>query len=311
MQTVLITGGTGLIGNALTKALVKKNYRVIILSRNNDDYKNKTENVTYAHLDVEKQQIDDAAIAAADYIIHLAGANVAEKRWTEKRKKEIVDSRVNSGKLLMNAIKKSNHHIKAFVSASAIGWYGSDPTIPNPEPFTEVANHANDFLGNACYLWEQSVSPVENMHIRLVILRTGIVLSNKGGAFAQFKKPLKAGVAGVLGNGNQVISWIHIDDMVALYIAAIENDNFKGIYNAVAPAPVNNRILMKELAVTQNGKKYITIPVPAFMLKIGLGEMSAEILKSATVSAQKLQQQGFLYQYPIISSAIAALVHNE
>jgi uncharacterized protein len=302
MSTVLITGGTGLIGRALTKELINKGYAVIILTRDKSRHK-AAGNISYAEWNVEKQTIDKNAVAKADFIIHLAGANVAEGRWTEKRKKEIVNSRVQSGTLIVKAIKETPNTIKAVVSTSAIGWYGPDPQVPNPKPFVESDSAANNFLGTTCRQWEASIQPVMEAGKRLVILRTGIVLSNDGGAYAEFKKPLNLGIASVLGNGKQVISWIHITDLVRLYIDAIENNQLNGVYNAVAPNPVNNKTLVSEMA-RQRKKFHIKAPVPAFVLKTMLGEMSVEVLKSATVSSRKIESTGFQFMFSDIRTAI-------
>lgn len=310
MPTILITGGTGLVGKALTKALLQNGYEVTILTRDKSKTK-PTPGITYAEWNVEKQTIDEAAVANADYIIHLAGAGVADKRWTKERKQEIVDSRVKSGELLCKTLQKNNDKLKAFISASAIGWYGPDPQIPNPRPFTEEAPHYNDYLGNTCYQWEQSVQPIKDLGKRLVILRTGIVLSNEGGALQEFKKPLKFGVASIMGNGKQFVSWIHIDDLVQLYITALENENYTGIYNAVAPSPVDNEHLITELAQQTKGKFYTKLPVPAFALKLVLGEMSIEVLKSATVSAQKLLDDYFHFKFSTITAAMADLAKSD
>ena len=302
MATVLITGGTGMIGKALTKALQEKNYHVIILSRGKKTAT--TDTVQYATWDVEKQTIDEQAIAKADYIIHLAGAGVADKRWTEKRKEEIVRSRVDSGKLLVNSIAKIPNTIKAVISSSAIGWYGADPIIPNPLPFKETDPSDDEFLGTTCKQWEEAIEPVTELGKRLVKLRTGIVLSKEGGALVEFKKPLRVGVAAILGNGKQVISWIHIDDLVKMYIAAIENKKMDGAYNAVAPFPVSNKELTLALAKIKKRKFFIPIHVPSFVLKMVIGEMSIEVLKSATVSADRILQTGFQFTYPAIKEAL-------
>jgi len=305
MATILITGGTGLIGTAISKSLLDKGYNVIILTRKqNLPAKG---NLRYAYWNIEQQHIDSDAIAASDHIIHLAGAGVAEKRWTDKRKKEIVDSRVQSSELLIKALKEVPNQVRSVVSASAIGWYGPDPAIPNPDPFVEEDKADDGFLGRTCLQWEQSIDPVKQLGKRLVKLRTGIVLSSEGGALEEFKKPLKLGVATILGSGNQMVSWIHIDDLVRLYIRSVEDEKIEGVFNAVAPKPVSNRELVLQLAKEVKGKFYIPMYVPSFMLKLVLGEMSIEVLKSATVSCNKVRIVDFTFVYPTVEAAIASI----
>lgn len=303
MATVLITGGTGMIGKALTKELLQRQHRVIVLTRK---AKPESGGITYKKWNPENGSIDETAIREADYIIHLAGANVAEKRWTVKRKQEIVDSRVKSGELLVESIRNIPNKIKAVVSASAIGWYGPDPQIPNAKPFVETDPADDAFLGKTCQLWEHAIRPVQDLGIRLVTFRIGIVLSNEGGAYAEFKKPLKFGIASILGSGKQVVSWIHISDLVQLFITALENENLNGVYNAAAPHPVSNKELILAIA-KQRGKFFIPIPVPSPALKIALGEMSIEVLKSATVSSSKIEGAGYNFTYPNVVDAVKEL----
>ncbi len=308
MPTVLITGGSGLVGKALSKLLVERNYEVIIVGRKLPKEKDKPQNISYAIWNIENQTIDEDAIKRADYIVHLAGAGVADKRWTDKRKKEIVESRTKSSALIIKAISEISNNIKAVVSASAIGWYGPDLLIPNPKPFTENDKADTSFLGETCRLWEQSIEPLNTTNKRLIILRTGIVLSNDGGALAEFKKPVKLGVAGILGNGKQVLSWIHINDLCRMYADAIANENMRGVYNAVAPNPVDNKTLTLELATQMKGKFFVSMHVPTFVLKIMLGELSIEVLKSATVSATKIRNAGFQFLFPTIENALKDLI---
>jgi uncharacterized protein (TIGR01777 family) len=315
MPTVLITGGTGMIGTALSRHLLSEGYNVIILSRNPRETAvrhnlgterrifRSTGNLFYSRWDIDKMTIDATALKEADYVIHLAGAGVADKRWTEARKKEILESRTKSSALLLKCLQNNPNKVKAVISASAIGWYGPD----NGKVFTEEDPPSNDFLGQTCVAWENSIQPVVELGKRLVKLRLGIVLSNEGGALKEFKKPLALGVAAILGNGKQMTSWIHIDDLCRGFLFAIENRELEGVYNLAAPEPVDNKTLTLTLAQKRNGKAYISLNVPSSLLKLALGEMSVEILKSATVSSLKIQQAGFNFIYPNIKSAIRNL----
>lgn len=312
MSTVLITGGTGLTGTVLTKALLEKNYSVIILTRSIKEDAMPATGLRYALWDIKNRSIDKNAIAEADHVIHLAGAGVADKRWTHKRKKEIVDSRVKSSELLVKALKEIPNKVKTVISASGIGWYGQDLT-PGPSPrgegsrFIETDPASDDFLGQTCKQWEESLEPVEHLGKRLVKFRTGIVLSKEGGTLKEFERPLKFGIATILGTGKQITSWIHIDDLVRMYMLAIENQNIKGVYNAVAPYPVSNKKLVLTLAEEKKGKFFVPVYVPSLVLKMVLGEMSIEVLKSATVSNKKIHEAGFVFQYPSIEAAFKNL----
>lgn len=304
METVLITGGTGMIGTALTKLLTSKGYEVIVLSRKPRPAK---DNVSYAVWDIKRSMIDADAIRKADHIIHLAGAGVADKRWTAKRKKAIVDSRVKSAELLLKGIRENENKVKTIVSASAIGWYG--PDRKGKSPFVETDPPSNDFLGSTCRQWENSILLANDVGIRTVFLRTGIVLSTQGGAFPEFVKPMKAGVATIFGDGSQVISWIHIDDLCRMYVAAIEMQHLNGPYNATAPETVSNKELMLKIARARR-KPFIPIHVPTIALKLFLGELSIEILKSATVDDTKIRESGFKFIYPTVDAAVNELVHQ-
>ena len=296
-----------MIGSALANELLNRNYHVIILTRSPEKYSN-TSRLSYAKWDVEKQAIDGDAITKADYIIHLAGEGIADKRWTSRRKRQIVESRTNSSALLVKALKENVNNVKAVVSASAIGWYGI-PSVAEGKgtennPFDENDPADEDFLGTTCKEWEDSIDPVVSLEKRLVKFRTGIVLSKEGGALTEFKKPLRFGIATILGNGKQVMSWIHIDDLVRLYIYAIETERVNGVYNAVAPHPATNKKLIIQLARTMRGKFYVPIFVPSFILKMVFGELSIEVLKSAAISCKKIKREGFSFLYPSLTAAL-------
>ncbi len=304
MRTILITGGTGLVGKALTEQLIEKNYQVIILTRTIKNVATQ-KNISYALWNVKEQKIDASALKKADAIIHLAGAGVMDKKWTPAYKQEIRDSRIKSSDLILKTLKTIEHKVQVIVSASAIGWYGEDKT--EGHFFSENENADPAFLGEVCKEWEESIEPATDMGIRVVKLRTGIVLSNKGGAYPEFKSSLKFGVASILGSGKQMISWIHIDDLCRQYIFALEHDTLTGSYNAVAPKPVNNKTMTLAIAKKIKGTFFIPAHVPQFVLTIMLGDRSVEILKSATVGAEKIKNAGFTFLYPSVEGAIEEL----
>ncbi|HLO71875.1 MAG TPA: TIGR01777 family oxidoreductase [Flavipsychrobacter sp.] len=302
MKTIGITGGTGLVGRVITRLLVNKGYRVIIFTRH---LRPESDGVSYAFWDANKQDISIAALQQLDAIIHLAGEGVADKRWTPQRKLQILESRTIGTSFITNKILQHAPNCKVFVGASAIGYYGADK---GGRPFTETDNASTDFLGSTCKAWEEASESIEGK-IRRVLIRIGIVLSTEGGAFKEFAKPVKFGVAPLLGGGKQTVSWIHIEDLAALFVYALENEMMQGVYNGVAPVPVAQSQLMYSIRKNSKGIS-IPIPVPAFVLKIMLGEMSIEVLKSATVSSNKTEQAGFQFQYTTINKAVTALLGN-
>lgn len=307
MSTILITGGTGLVGKTLTAWLVARSHKVIVLTRSLKNTATQN-NVQYALWDVKKQSIDIPAVQSADYIIHLAGAGVVDKKWTAAYKKEIVESRTESSRLLVNTLKENAHSIKAIISSSAIGWYGEDKQ--SGFAFTEDDPADEGFLGHTCQLWEESIEAASELGIRVCKLRTGIVLSNDGGALTEFKKPVAVGIAAILGNGKQMISWIHIDDLCRMFLFAVETAGMQGSYNAVAPQPVTNKELTLKLAQLMKGSFYIPFYVPEFILKLKLGTRSMEVLKSTTVSCSKIKKEGFTFIYPGIEAALKQLTEK-
>ncbi|MBA3830257.1 MAG: TIGR01777 family protein [Taibaiella sp.] len=299
MKVIGITGGTGFIGHHLVKLLTENNFYVVIFSRNKKE-KNNKDNVTYAYWDPAREECDLPALQKLDAIVHLAGAGVADKRWTDERKKEIVDSRVKTTAFIIGMLQKHAPNCKTFIGASATGWYG--PDRPDTAPFEESTPSYKDFLGNTCRLWEEEEGKAA-VFSRLVILRFGIVLGKESGAFPKFAQPTSFGVLPILASGKQVISWIHVDDLCSMILYTLNNTGIKGIYNAVAPKPVTDAQLMATIARVKGGLK-IPVHVPAFVLKAMLGEMSIEVLKSCTVSAKKITASGFSFQYADIESAV-------
>ena len=305
MQTVLIKGGTGMVGQSLTNYLIERGYEVIVLTRS--EKRSSRLHLSYAVWNIEKQYIDPIALKKADIIVHLAGESVATKRWTKQRKEAILQSRVQSGALLVKALKENEHKVKTVISASAIGWYGPDNEQSLKEGFTEIDPVDASFLGDTCKQWEESVYPIKALGIRMVTLRIGIVLNKRGGALLEFIKPARLGVAAILGNGKQIVSWIHQQDLNGIIEFAIQNPAINGVFNAVAPEPIDNQSLTLQIAAKYHSW-YFKVYVPEWALKILLGEMSIEVLKSAKVSSQKLQNAQFSFQFPSISAALDNLL---
>lgn len=298
-----ITGGTGFIGSYVVRLLVQKGYDVIVFTRNPSKQKPKQQ-VSYALFDADNNKCDTNALATIDCIIHLAGAGVSDKRWTETRKKEIVDSRVKGTEFLVRQLRAHAPNCETLVAASAIGYYGPDRS--GLIPFQESAPVYNDFLGQTCAKWE-AASTEATSFLRTVILRFGVVMGKESGAFPKFTAAMPFGILPVMGNGKQIISWIQVVDLADMVVWVLEQNNLQGIFNAVAPYPVSNRELMKTIAKVNDGFK-VRIPVPAILLKTMLGQMSEEILKSCTVSADKIQQAGFTFKTPTIEAAIKSIL---
>ena len=302
MATVLIAGGTGLIGMHLSELLARHDHRVIHLSRETD----LSARFPAYHWDIEQQTISEEAIRMADYVINLAGAGIADKRWSAERKKVIIDSRVDGTQLLREAFARYNHRPKAYLAASAIGYYGDR----GEEYLTEQARPGNGFLSESTILWERAIADVAAMGIRTVVVRTGIVLSPEGGALEKMLQPTQFFGSPYFGDGQQWYSWIHIDDIADIYRTALEDDSYEGVYNAVAPHPARNKDLAEAIKQATE-KPLLVMPVPTFALKLALGEMTHTILDSTKVSAHKIREAGYTFQHPKLLPALQDLLSEE
>lgn len=302
-KNVLITGGTGFIGRHLTDLLVLNGYSVSILSRN---VKQNTLDITYFKWDISKNFIDERSVLKADYIIHLAGENIAESRWTAKRKLAIINSREQPIQLLYETIKKNNKKIEAFVSASGIGIYGS---INGDEICTEEMLPANDFLGITCQKWEAAADTINTLQIRTVKIRTGLVLGNNEGLLKKLVPIFKLKMGSALGDGKQYMPWIHIDDLCTIYLEAVSNPNVEGAYNAAVNDETDNKTFSKTLA--QIFGYTIWLPnIPAFLIKLVLGEMTELLLKGRRISSDKIEKLGFQFQFRNLKTALQDCLIN-
>ena len=291
MSKVLITGGTGLVGSRLTELLLEKNHEVVILSRNpkeQNEFK----------WDIKNDFIDDKAFENIDYIIHLAGAGIADERWSDKRKKVIIDSRVETANLLFKKVKELNLNLKGFVSASGSCYYGA---VTSDKIFKETDKPGNDFLGEVCQKWEDAAHQFKALKVPVTILRTGIVLSKTGGALEKMKTP----IISPLGSGNQYLPWIHIDDLAEMYIYTIEN-NIEGVFNAVAPEHHTSKTFSKALAKNIN-RPFIGVNVPSFALKLMFGDMSQILLKGSRLSSKKIEKNGYPFRFKTLNKALSNL----
>ncbi|WP_426668991.1 TIGR01777 family oxidoreductase [Mucilaginibacter sp. McL0603] len=292
---ILITGGTGLIGKLMTDKLIDLGYQVSYLSRkpgNNPNVK------TYLW-DIVKGRIDENCIDDIDAVLHLAGAGIADKRWTDKRKKEIIESRTKSIGMIYRLIKNKPNKINTIISASAIGYYSNR----GDELLTEQSLPGRDFMAQCCMEWEDAVDKGRALGLRILKFRTGVVLYKDEGALPQMAMPVKLGFGAPFGNGKQWIPWIHWQDVVDMYLYGIENINLTGVYNMVAPEPVTNKQLIKALA-KQLHRPAWPVKVPAFVFKLLMGEMSTLVLGSTKVSAQKIEKDGFVFKYPDLPMAL-------
>ncbi|WP_370088868.1 TIGR01777 family oxidoreductase [Ekhidna sp.] len=298
IKTVLITGGTGLVGSRLNELLSSKGYTVHHLSRNPTQKHYQT-----FYWDVKKMEIEDEAITSADAIIHLAGAGVSDKRWSDAWKKEIYNSRIDSTRLLKDKVSVLNPNLKHFISASAIGYYGWDS---GDTLVDESSEKGDGFLADVVADWEKEVNTFDELNIRTSKVRIGIVLSDEGGALVEMMKPIKFGVGAPLASGNQYMSWIHMDDLCGIFAHILENGK-AGTFNGVSPAPATNKEFTKSIATEL--KKPLWLPnVPKFALRLIVGEMADILVGGNRVSSKKIEDAGFNFKYVALDHALQDLL---
>lgn len=299
-KKILISGGSGMIGGRLTTYLQDREYEVAHLGRS----VRKSSIRTFVW-DPSKNIIDKKALDGVDTVIHLAGAGIADRRWTKRRKEEILLSRTQSTRLLRETMQAHAHQVKTFISASGISYYGLNS--PQNNAFVESDPPANDFMAGVALAWEKEVREINDPAIRRVIIRTGVVLTREGGALKKLVMPVKFFVGAPLGSGSQFFNWIHLDDLCRLYLKAIEDPKMSGPYNAVAPNPVTNRELTRMIAHIL--KRPVILPaVPALIVRLVAGEVAEVVLKGGKISSEKIERAGFDFKFRTIDKALQELL---
>ena len=304
-MNVLITGGSGLVGTRLTEILLERGFMVSHLTRKMEEKIMGGKPLKTYVWDIKKGVIDEKALLEADYLVHLAGAGIADENWSNERKKEIIESRTKSIDLIVNKLKILPHKIISFASASGIGYYGADT---GNEHISEQHTPGTDFVADCCIQWEAAADKIQALGIRTVKLRTGIVLSEKGGALPKLTQPVRWGVGAALGTGKQWQSWIHLDDLCEMYIKSLTDQQMTGVYNAVAPNPVTNRDLTNMSAQVLN-RPFWMPSVPKFALKLVFGEMASIVLGGNYVLNQRIKQEtDFDYKFVEVKRALEDLL---
>ncbi len=300
MQNVLIAGGSGLIGRRLTQILLEEGFSVSILGRNKTEVLGS--HISIYNWDPATKFLPEDALNRADYIINLAGASIS-KRWSKTYKELIINSRIEATSTLVEVLNTKPHKVKALINGSASGFYGFNRV----EELSENSEPGIGFLSETCEQWEQEAQKLHCPSTRLIILRTGIVLAKDGGAFPSMALPIRYWVGSKLGNGKQIIPWIHMDDLCKMMVFLLMKPEPKGIYNAVAPVSISNKEMTRAIAKAYH-KPLLMPPVPGFMLRLFLGEFYKALIGSLKISATKIKQEGFLFQYPEIDDALEVLV---
>ena len=296
-EVVLITGGTGLIGSVLQTILLDAGYEVILLSRN-------AKNENSYLWDVEKNFIDNQAILKADHLIHLAGAGIADKPWTEARKKEIIDSRVDTTSLLIESFKQHKKELKTVIAASAIGYYGFKTS---KHIYTETDAPATGFLADTCVTWEKATSAFNEISERLVQIRIGVVLDKNGGALKKMAQPVHFFAGAAIGSGKQYMPWIHVKDLCDMILYTLKNQKTHGIYNGVCSTHITNEDFTK--AIGKALHRPILLPaIPAFVIKALFGDMAGMVLEGSRVSNEKIKETGFNFKFENIDLALEDLL---
>lgn len=293
-KKILIAGGSGLIGKMLAEHFSSHGYSVNVLSRQEGQKKN------VFFWNPEKEIMDDGALRDVSVIINLGGASLAEGSWTSKRKQKIISSRIQSTDFLFHKLKTAKHSVRTFISASAVGYYGSR----GDEWIDETFSSGNDFLSTCCRYWEEAALKISSLGIRTAIFRIGIVLSKKGGALPLIAMPVKLFAGAPLGSGKQFISWIHHADLCSMFLKAAEDKALNGIYNAVSPEPLTNREFTKILSQVLH-RPFFLPAVPAMLLKLILGEKAITVTGGQRVSCKKILNAGFAFQFPSLPNALA------
>lgn len=304
-HTVLITGGGGLVGQRLTEHLQARGHRVIWLTHSDTLGRGIFPQGGIYRWDTEQKKVDERPLAMADTIVHLAGADICATWWSPSRKREIIRSRVITARMLSDRLKKMEHHVKTFISASAIGFYGNHTSM---EILHEESPRGEGFLAEVCRLWENEAHRFEErLGIRTVILRSGLVLSSAGGFFPKAEIPARMGLIIPLGNGRQFVNWIHVDDLCGMFVHAIERQDVSGTFNAVSPSPLTNDQFSYALTYAMGGN-HLRVAMPEKMVKFVFGEISSTLLNGTRVSSEKIQNTGFEFVYTSLNQALRELL---